>query len=138
MLSKADAQYGSPSLRLPGLAANERLGMALEIVGQHAHRARRAAHLLQRVAELGSEHGIGLDELVGVVERDAAAVERAASAGQRPVELGHRLLEIIAERLERQLVNLLDDADHARLDRCELTRNRRQLHRLLRPNDRYW
>ena len=40
-----------PSFRLPGLAAQQRLGMALEIVRQHPDRAGRAADLMQRAVE---------------------------------------------------------------------------------------
>ena len=50
--------------------------------------------------------------------------ERAARARERLIELGERLLQVVADRLERQLVELLDDADDARLDRLELARDR--------------
>src|SRR5215470_5996763 len=90
--SRARIRYGAASFRLPGLAADERLGMALKVVRQYAYRTRREAHLLQRVGELGVEHRVGLDQLVGVVERAAPGVDGAARADQRPIELDDRLL----------------------------------------------
>ena len=52
--------------------------MALEIVCEHAQRAGRAAHLLQRAVHLLELRGIRLGEIVGVVERAARAHQRAA------------------------------------------------------------
>ena len=64
VIETTNARGEVPSLRLPPLAARERLGMALEIISERAQRARRASHLFQRAFQLLALHGIRLDEVI--------------------------------------------------------------------------
>ena len=62
-----------------GLAADQRVGMAFEIVGQHAQRARGAGDLLQGVAQLLLGRGVLADEgRVRVLEHPVGGGDRAA------------------------------------------------------------
>src|SRR5262245_50428896 len=82
------------SLRLPGLAAKQRLGVALEVVREHAHCAGSAAHLVERNAQLVREARIRRDDLVG-------GVERTLRGGQRGSDPDDCLRQLHADLLDR-------------------------------------
>src|SRR5260370_15818884 len=130
--SRSTLRYAR-SLRHPFLAANDRFGVSLEIVREHAQRPRRAAHLLQRAVELLDLRGIRSGEIAGVVERAARAHQCAASAYQRQIKISDCLAHVVTDLLQGHLVNLTDDVLDLRLGRFELTRSGRKLHWLLRP-----
>ncbi len=71
--------------RLSFLAAKERLGMALEIVCEHAYRPRRAAHLLEGVVQFLELRGIRLDDVVGAVQRAGALLNVPVAVASVPV-----------------------------------------------------
>ena len=73
-----------------GLAPDQRLRVAFEVVGEHAQAARRAAELLHRVAQLRLARRAGTDE-VGLGARQhpfSACAECAARIVERGLERG--------------------------------------------------
>ena len=51
---------------------------------------------------------------------------RPATARERLIERDERLRDVVADLLERQLVELVHDLDQRRFDRFEVARNQRQ------------
>src|SRR6266481_9713562 len=119
--SRSVARFVVPSLRLPRLAAQERIGMALEIVSEHPQRSRRPAHFLQSAAYLLDLRRIRPGQRGSVIESPARARERALCGNQRSIQLGNCFLQVFTDLLERHLVELLDDVLHCRFGRLELS-----------------
>src|SRR5205823_9403602 len=116
-----------------GLAADQRAGLTLQLVGQRPQAARRPRELLQRISQLLLRGGVrskerrisavhcaldGTERAMQVLEarlelRDELYVGVAhelARASQRLVERLQILLEIVADRFKRHPVDLVDDA----------------------------
>src|SRR5712692_4340932 len=136
MRSRSDWRYAASSLRPSLLAANERFGMTLEIICEHADRSGGTAYLLQSVAELLDLRGIRLGQVAGVVECTLRTYQRAARTYECEVKIADRLAHVLTDLLQGHLVNLLDDVLDASLGRFELARSGWQLHWRLRPVDR--
>src|SRR5258708_13179245 len=133
MRSRSDRQYVVPSLWPSLLAANERFGMTLEIVCEHAHRPGGTAHLLQGVAELLDLRGIRFGKTVRVVEGTLRTDQCAARTYQCQVEIADCLAHVLADLLQGHLVDLIDNVLDLCLGRFQLTRRGRDLHWLPRP-----
>src|SRR5882724_3609198 len=99
MRSGSYRQYAVPSLRPSLFAANERFGMALKIVCEHAYRSGRTTHLLQSVAELLDLRGIRLGQAAGVGECTLRTDQCAARTYQGQVEIADCLADILADLL---------------------------------------
>ena len=84
--------------------------------------ADRAAQVLERLRALG--HPLRVD-----------AVDERVRVLERRVERRERRPHVAADRVERHLVDLGEDAAELRLDAREASRHHRQLQRILRPVD---
>jgi hypothetical protein len=142
----------------PLACPDQHVGVTFEIVDQHAHAPRGPRDFLQHVAQvlrrgriLAEERRVGvLHDAVGVDDGAAQVLERLLALGhplrihavdqvvrilERDVERAERLAHVLADRIERQPVDLVEDAAELRLDAREAPRHHRQLKGILRPVD---
>ena len=123
------------------LAAQDRFRMLLQVVGEHAQRARGTLQLEQRLFEVALHRRIRIgDVLVEVLERCLRALQRALHFGKRLLrfrrELADRLARAcsvvrrsLADLVERDLADLRDDLGDLRLHFAQRARSGGQVHR---------
>src|SRR5215467_5016746 len=98
-----------PLLLLLPLAEDERVGVALKVVGQHAQRSRGPRDLLEGIAQLLLGRGVLAHEgRVGVLEHGVGADESGAQIRERRAELGHELAVEPAQELVRARERLVE------------------------------
>ena len=118
-----------------------RLGMTLEVVRQHAHRCRGAREFAHRVARVLRQRRVGLEGLVGRVDRRSASVNvarkstsvaRAPASGLRPrgsssASRFSARLQVGADLFEREPVDLHGDRAERFLQLEQAARDGRDL-----------
>src|SRR6185503_1944979 len=157
-LFSLDPRYSSSLGIVIGLAPEQRFGMPLQKVAQHAQRSGGAGDLLQGVAQIllgGSvpadegriralEYAVGRDDRAANVlhgglqtRRDfrVQAVHGLVRALERLIQRNEHLGDVSADRFVRQLIELDENAVYFLLQVCDLTRHHRQFHRVLAPFD---
>src|SRR6516164_1704308 len=120
---------GLKSFRLSPFAANKRVRMLLQVVSQNAYGSRSAPELLQSLVDLldllrsGPHQAVSIGQRhAGVAKSRVHGVERGASTHKCWIKLCQRLLQVDADLLQRQLVELGNNVAEAFLHRLELSR----------------
>ena len=105
--------------------------MLFQVIGEDAHRTRGAAYLAQSIIQLLCLRRVGSDEAVGAIHCRLRAGERAASAYQREIQRAKNLVEVVADLIKGQLVDLVRDTFEAGFGGFELSRSSGELNRPL-------
>src|SRR5206468_9942617 len=136
------------------LAADHRARLALELVRESAQRSCRAGELLQRIAQILLRRCIGAKQrCVGAVHRPLYRAERTMQIVERGLELRYQLrvgvahelrrggerlvqalevfLDAVADRVERHLVDLVENAAELGLELDQGAGNDGKLRRCL-------